>query len=147
VIVLGGEVGGYIEAWNDAKVHIVGGSCCSVSTGVTSSSSESVIVSGGSLTELNEFGDARTTPSYIVEANDFTLDGASVDYGDYFTGGLLAGAWESGESFSMPVSATWFRLAPPSVPVPTLSPWLAVALSAVLLAIAVVALRGRRIST
>lgn len=150
VIVLGGEVGGYIEAWNDAKVRIVGGSCCSVYSGVTSSSSESVIVSGGSLTELNEFGDARTTPSYIVEGNDFTLDGAPVDYGDYFTGGVhtvLAGTWESGESFSTTVYATWFRLAPPSVSVPTLSPWLAVALSALLLAIAVAALRGRRVST
>jgi len=147
MIVLGGEVSVYIEAWNDAKVRIVGGSCCG--GGVTSSSSESVIVSGGSLTKLYEFGDPRTTLSYIVEGNDFTLDGVPVDYGDYFSGGantVLAGTWESGESFSTTVSATWFRLAPPTVSVPTLSPWLAIVLGALLLAIGIAPLRGRGVS-
>jgi hypothetical protein len=100
-----------------------------------------VVVSSGSFTLLNEFGPARVTPSYILEGTNFAIDGVPAEYGDYLN---TSGTWASGEDFSVPISATFFRLAPPAVDVPALPMLPALTLAAMLLAIGASNIRRQR---
>jgi hypothetical protein len=94
---------------------------------------------------LNEFGPARVTPSYILEGTNFAIDGVPAEYGDYLnTSGTITGTWASGEDFSVPISATFFRLAPPAVDVPALPMLPALTLAAMLLAIGASNIRRQR---
>jgi len=137
ITLVDGEVGGYLEARDDATVVVRGGSVgIPGNHGVTTSSSVPVIVSGGSPEVLDEFGAARVVPSYILEGTNFAINGVPADYGDYRdTWGTITGTWASGESFSVLIYATYFRLAPPAVAVPALSMLPALGLAAALLAI------------
>lgn len=142
----GGEVTLYLEAWGNATVRIQGGTVGRLGGGVTTSSSVPVTVSGGSFSNLGAFGSLGKTGSYIFQGSNFALNGVSAAYGDYpFPSVLttLTGTWESGEDFSVPISAP-FTLEPPAASVPALPLLPALALAAVLLAIGAAQIRRQR---
>jgi hypothetical protein len=104
-----------------------------------------VTVSGGSFSDSRLI--AANAGSYILQGSNFALNGVPAAYGDYpDMGGAVAtltGTWESGEDFSVPITAP-FTLEPPAASVPALPLLPALALAAVLLAIGAAQIRRQR---
>ena len=148
VLLVDGQIPLYAEAWHDASLRIRGGNVGSPGFGgVTTTSTVPVVISGGSFEFLQESGLARVAPSYILEGTNFAIDGAPAEYGDYFdTSGTITGTWASGENFSVPINATFFRLAPPAVAVPALPLLPALTLAVMLFAIGASKTRRRRVA-
>ncbi|MCH7645360.1 MAG: hypothetical protein IH974_11060 [Myxococcales bacterium] len=142
--VLGGEVSGFFQVFDNATARIRGGTFNSPNGGALALSSIPVIISGGSFQVL-VLGSSEGG-SFIVQGNNFAIDGIPAAYGDYpFPSVLttLTGTWESGEDFSVPISAP-FTLEPPAASVPALPLLPALALAAVLLAIGAAQIRRQR---
>jgi hypothetical protein len=139
----GGQVVGYLEAWGNATVRILGGVVGTSDHGVTTCSSVPVTISGGSMGTLNTFNCFPNTGRYIIEGSNFAINGVPAAYGDYQASGTLTGTWASGESFSTPVTAR-LTLAPPAALVPALQLLPSLGLAAALLAMGAAQVRRQR---
>ncbi len=146
----GGWIRAYLEVWDNATVIIRGGTVGtpggSPEGDVFTVSTVPVTVSGGSFTGLRALNALPEGGGFLIQGNDFALNGVPADYGDYprpETSTTLTGTWESGENFSVPIQSP-FTLAPPVVAVPALPILPALGLAATLAAIGASRIRNRR---